>query len=326
MKKRTGKAIRFMLKDIQSNPFRDFKIYPISKEKVSSLIESINATGFWENLSGRITKDGKVEICFGHHRLEALKQVYGDDYEIDIIVQPLSDIEMLKRMSRENDEAWDCQIAAIDDSVHSTIAYFESHSDEARAFLTSEFPEAKRLRIGAPYIAKYLGWSADKVEKSIERLNLIENGIVDQEALYKFPSASSADNFARAVKQFGIAKGNQNELADKIKLEGRFGERSIVDAAMKYRPEGEKRTDDKIDSEYCEQRLKRANRLINKLIRELNGFSNGFGIATVFGGKTTRDDITNNTLEIYQKAINELALIVKEIGYKIDSQNTAPIK
>lgn len=185
MKEATSKRVKIQLGNIKKNPFRDFLIYPISEGKVEALIDSIKSTGYWESLIGRKTKDGVVEICFGHHRLEALKQVYGNDYEIDIIVQPLTDSEMLKRMSKENDEAYNCPIMAIDDSVNSTISYLESHSDEARTFLTSAFPEAKRLRIGAPFVAKYLGMHVDKVEKSIERLNLIKDGIIDREALYK---------------------------------------------------------------------------------------------------------------------------------------------
>lgn len=40
--------------DLQPNPFRDMKNYPINEEKVKSLIKSIYQTGFWDNILARL--------------------------------------------------------------------------------------------------------------------------------------------------------------------------------------------------------------------------------------------------------------------------------
>ncbi len=64
--------MKFQLKDVVSNPFRRTEKYPISPEKVAALIESIESTGFWENIVGREV-DGKLQIAYGHHRLAALR-------------------------------------------------------------------------------------------------------------------------------------------------------------------------------------------------------------------------------------------------------------
>ena len=67
--------MKYQLKDVRPNPFRRSEKYPILKEKVEELVESIQTTGFWENIVGREV-DGKLQVAYGHHRLEALKKVY----------------------------------------------------------------------------------------------------------------------------------------------------------------------------------------------------------------------------------------------------------
>ncbi len=73
--------MRFQLKNIQPNPFRHVDRYPITKEKVEALRESIRTTGFWDNIVAREV-NGKAEITYGHHRLVALREEYGPDHEV----------------------------------------------------------------------------------------------------------------------------------------------------------------------------------------------------------------------------------------------------
>ena len=62
------------------------------------------------------------------------------------------------------------------------------HPDIAKEALSSEGSKVKRVRIGAPMIAKFLGknWSRTKVQQLLERLKLIEEGTLNPEALYQF--------------------------------------------------------------------------------------------------------------------------------------------
>ena len=93
----------FRIQDINTNPYRDCDRFPLDEEKVKALRESLRSTGYWGNLVSR-EKDGKPELAFGHHRLEALKQEYGADYEVDLIIQDYNDEKMLLVMARENQE------------------------------------------------------------------------------------------------------------------------------------------------------------------------------------------------------------------------------
>jgi ParB-like chromosome segregation protein Spo0J len=63
--------------DIQSNPFRTDEAYRYNQEKIEALKESFTNTSYWENLLARKTKTGAIQLAYGHHRLEALRQLVG---------------------------------------------------------------------------------------------------------------------------------------------------------------------------------------------------------------------------------------------------------
>jgi len=148
------------IKKVNPNPYRDIKKYPINREKVDALKESIKRAGFWDNIVGRVKNGGLVEaeigsltynesrweekfckefavgkeidreltyemdydeyvvfndcgttfyheapifqIVYGHHKLEAIRELYGEDYEFDLIIKDIDDKTMLEMMKYEN--------------------------------------------------------------------------------------------------------------------------------------------------------------------------------------------------------------------------------
>ena len=46
--------MKVQVKDIKPNPFRNLSNYPIDQEKVETLLASIQDTGFWDNLVGKM--------------------------------------------------------------------------------------------------------------------------------------------------------------------------------------------------------------------------------------------------------------------------------
>lgn len=316
-----NRTIKIMLKEIDSNPFRDFLVYPLSETKIKELIKSINETGFWENISGRQKKDGRVEISFGHHRLAALKQIYPDDFKINIIVSDLTDSEMIKRMSGENDEAYNCPLAAIDDAVKAARDYLKSNEEDARTFQTSTMPKSQRLRIGAPIIAKFIHKKLDTVQKSLERLGLIESGEINKDALYKFPSALSSEIFVRIIRENKIKIDDQNYIAEKIVKDGRFGERSIYEAITEYYPKINIKEIKPHDANYCEIRLIKTTELLRKATMGLEEFIHGYNTPVFIGGEITKDDISAKTIEAYNRSLDKLSEKVGEIGKLLDIKN-----
>jgi hypothetical protein len=229
--------VKVKLGDILPNPYRDFELYPYDQKKIWRLYKSFRKFGWWGNVVGRMRKDGKVELAYGHHRVEAMQRWKGPDWEIEVIVKDLTNKQMLQMMAGENDEAYNCSAAAIDNAVKSAKEYLRTHPGAARKVLASRGGrDVKRVREGAPMYATFLGKREYTVEKSIERLNLIESGVVAKEAMYLFPTFSSIDSFAKFVKDNGIKTVYQREIAFAFIKEKAFTFEKMEQAyILKYR-------------------------------------------------------------------------------------------
>jgi len=155
--------MRIRIKDLKPNPFRDMKNYPINEQKVKSLTNSINQTGFWDNILARpkpnhtfmtekiIDSDEEYdqpeymhiiydengeeedyddpifEIAYGHHRLVALKKLFKPDDYVDIPVKELDDSTMIRIMANENDENWGTSPTIVDETVRVVREYLVEH-------------------------------------------------------------------------------------------------------------------------------------------------------------------------------------------------------
>jgi ParB-like chromosome segregation protein Spo0J len=115
----------YAIKDIKANPFRHIARYPIRREKVAALRESLRKTGFWDNVVAR-AKDGKAEIAYGHHRLVALKEEYGPNHKVELIIRKLDDEAMIQIMARENMEEWGTSASVEQETIRAVVeAYGE---------------------------------------------------------------------------------------------------------------------------------------------------------------------------------------------------------
>lgn len=142
--------MKFALKDVKPNPFRDLKRFPIQPAKVEALIESIGTTEFWENIEGRVV-DGKLEIAYGHHRVDALRKIYKPSDEFNFIVRKLSDADMIQRMARENNEAYGNDLGAVIESVRATVeAYGEGKLELPKL---SDKTNAAHVRYAPSFVA-----------------------------------------------------------------------------------------------------------------------------------------------------------------------------
>lgn len=113
------------ISQLRPNPFRELDDYPIDREKVDKLKESISETGFWGTIVAR-KKGNAFEIAFGHHRQVALVElqqegVIGKSEKVDIIVRELTNEQMIQLMARENLEEWGTNAYIEAQTVESTI-------------------------------------------------------------------------------------------------------------------------------------------------------------------------------------------------------------
>src|SRR5215469_4227951 len=95
------------LNRIANNPYRRLHAYPFIEGKLAALQRSIEDVGLWPSIMARPLKEKlwDFELAFGHHRLEAARRQ--GLKKVQLIVEHLSDRDMLQYMGRENLEDYD---------------------------------------------------------------------------------------------------------------------------------------------------------------------------------------------------------------------------
>jgi hypothetical protein len=118
------------LVDLKPNPYRDIGVYPFKREKIDELKLSIGDTGFWDNILAR-DHNGQIQIAYGHHRLTALREIYGEDsdFEVDIPVKDISDADMIKIMAKENMDEWKTDPAILDETVKAAKRFIKDNPE-----------------------------------------------------------------------------------------------------------------------------------------------------------------------------------------------------
>jgi len=86
------------VKDIKPNPFQHRSV--MNKETILQFAKEIEDVGLWAGaLRGR-EKNGSIELCFGHRRLEAIKHLKWPTVDVDVI--ELDDEQMITQSLIEN--------------------------------------------------------------------------------------------------------------------------------------------------------------------------------------------------------------------------------
>ena len=219
--------MKVKIKDLKANPYRDMKNYPINPEKIESLKNSINQTGFWDNILAR-KNNGNVEIAYGHHRLQVLRELYEPEHEVDIPIKEITNSDMLKIMANENDESWGTNPKIIDETVRVTKEFLEEHPEITKELApTGTSPKNVGYRVISNFLAG--NWYESRVRHSLERLKLIDEGIIESEAVQGLPTERAARDFTKAVKQFKPTPTQQKRAAAKIvdMTKGERGEAAV---------------------------------------------------------------------------------------------------
>jgi len=255
--------MKIQIKDLRPNPFRNIEHYPIDADKVKTLVASIGQTGFWDNILAR-KKDGQIQIAYGHHRLAALKQAMKPGDTVDIPVKPLDDATMLKIMANENMDEWKTSPGVIDETVRAARKFLEEHPEEMK-----KIGQVKSGSTGADFVARFLGWPEHRVRYALERLGLIDEGIVEPEAIRNLPTERAARDFVKAVKQFKPTPVQQKKAAEQIvaMAKGDRGEAAVRGAITEqiYRREKPEHRDFKLIE------LREEIKATEKLARDLSG-------------------------------------------------------
>jgi len=195
--------MKVQLSELRPNPFRNLKRLPLDKERVKALKRSIDETSFWENLIGR-KANGSVEIAYGHHRVQALKELGYD--EVDIRIGNYTDTDMVKIMSHENMGEWQHNAEFEVEVVRATLEAAESGQidlppvprDTAKDCLRSV--AATDRYYTADSLAKFLGWKPYKVESALNFLDAETEETIDRDTIHGLKS-TQAREVVRQVKR-----------------------------------------------------------------------------------------------------------------------------
>lgn len=222
----------FPVVDIRPNPFRNIKQYPLQPEKIKALRESFRATDFWDCLPARIGEDGKPEIVYGHHRLEAARQEFPDNFEVRLIVKDRTDSEMLKMMLWENMEEWRTDAVGNQASIRAVVEAYANGKIEllprekktphgklryAPGFCQGgdDVPCAHREHpYTAPMLVDFTGWGSAKVETTLAALELMERGLVAKD-LYDGLTPTQASILTNEVRNVVFTNESQATVYEK---------------------------------------------------------------------------------------------------------------
>ncbi len=232
--------MRVQLKNILPNPFRNLEDFPVLQHKVDELKKSINTTGFWDNVVVREAGD-KVEIAYGHNRVEALRQLYPSTHEVDLIVRPLTNEVMLQMMAADNNEAYASTVLTLIENVKQTVSAYGAGEIKLPAphpktkqeyirYAPSYAPGLSRSTGTHPYtidsIATFLvltkpnGSYQDKVAYALGALHLIELGYLTMGVLRGIKDLT-VEKLGKCVRdaQDRYEKVQQNEKLNAAKAE-----------------------------------------------------------------------------------------------------------
>lgn len=236
--------MKIKVKDLEANPFRKIKSYPINRTRLNALKISIKETTFWDNVLAR-KKNGKYQIAYGHHRLLALREL--GIKEIDIPIRPLDDATMIKIMANENMETWGLNPAVVNETILVAKEYLDGelmrHEIASRLDKNirslfewtgdrktdwGRLQNLKKNGIGRDTLVKFLGgnWKGWMIQEALNTLDLDKRGLIDRKTIETIPTIEQAKVFKNAVKIYKISKPQQKKLAERIVKEG-IGKRDI---------------------------------------------------------------------------------------------------
>ncbi len=162
-----SKIENVLIEQVDNNPHRHLDKYPYVLKKIDALKRSIEDVGLWEGIIGRRVGN-RVQIAFGHHRLEAARQCGLN--AIPLIVRDLSDEEMLRFMGRENMEDYNADFLTMLETWEAALDWLTSRD------VTNMQPIE---------ITRLLGWTqartggGDQMNRTADACNAASNLIRD---------------------------------------------------------------------------------------------------------------------------------------------------
>lgn len=230
------------LEDLEPNPCRNLKKYPINRKRLEKLKGSINSTDFWGGLTCRKhpTKKGKYQLAIGHHRYIAVKELGWKELEIGKHINIFDYVEYQMYLAFADDNRNYMQHEA-DTQINTVEEIRDFLNKKLRAYSTWEelvakekfffclYPNSlpldvyRRIQttgVGKEPILDFLSidkengqkWKIDEIGFGLRILR--DKDKIDEKAVTMFENKYQSEQFVDASK--GIPKEEQKDLAKKV--------------------------------------------------------------------------------------------------------------
>jgi ParB-like nuclease domain len=111
--------MKLKLADIKPSPFRDTTVNAYKADALERLKQSITETDLWENVLVRKNEDGEYCLIYGHHRVQAAKEL--GITEADFQVSDADYTTALKMFVYENDPAYGTNIEYVMECIQAVV-------------------------------------------------------------------------------------------------------------------------------------------------------------------------------------------------------------
>jgi len=136
--------MKIKISELKANPFKKFiNNGELNEERLDVLKESIEHGTLPEHFMAR-KNDGIFELTSGHHRVEALRQMKGDEYVVDVTPVTFSDEQMLIDMVRENITQRDTDVHDTAESIYLARSWLQSGCNRVNQFNTVVAQQRKK--------------------------------------------------------------------------------------------------------------------------------------------------------------------------------------
>jgi len=126
--------MKLKISELSPNPFKKFiRNGEMDKDRVEVLKESIEHGTLPEHFFARKFNNA-FQLTSGHHRIEALNQAKGKDYQVDVTLVNFSDEQMLVDMVRENITQRDTDFHDTGESIILARSWLESKASNVKQF------------------------------------------------------------------------------------------------------------------------------------------------------------------------------------------------
>ena len=222
------------IKRVLPNPHRDLKLNPLREDQVAKLVESIQRTGFWDNLVVRKhpTKTGYYELAYGHNRMAAVTKA--GIKEVDLPVRELSDWDMYVCMVDENNTQATVTPQIVFENIGVGAKLLEQYIAESETCEEFQAKVSSRLKNSAR--------AATHAQTKPQDYARVRNAVL------------AGEGVGRELVQRYIPDAAKDTHVVSTVLASIYGERRA--ASLKAKQEAAQKEKDRLDAELAERREK----------------------------------------------------------------------